>query len=366
MVGGANTAGRVLNTLGNADLAWEKTQEVNFGIDAALHNYQVRMSLEMYQRNTTSLLLARELPRTTGFGSVTQNLGEIQNRGVEFSLSSVNVSSPKFSWITDFNISFNRNEVISLPDGNDIFYRNAGPTAFIHREGLPMATYVGYVIDGLYASEEQIANLTSYAGAVPGSFIIRDLNGDSAITERAMFPVGDFAVLGDNYPDFTFGMTQTFKFGNVDVRALVTGSFGGDNLRSEFFRTARNIDGLFIVDSDYVKNVWRSPEQPGDGLTPTMNGGAFGRQQYRDNNHSLILSDASYIWLRNVVVRYNFKSGALAGSNVYLSGDNLAIITPYPGNPDVTDRDDANLAPGLDFGNYPIPRSFTFGVELNL
>lgn len=364
--GGATAAGRVLNSLGNSDLAWEKTQEFNLGFDAALYNYQLRMSIELYQRNTTSLLLDQELPFLTGFGSVTQNTGEIRNQGVEVSLSTVNVSTPKFSWTTDFNVSFNRNEVVSLPDGTDIFYRDAGPTAFIHRVGLPMATYVGYVVDGLYESEEQIAQLTSYAGAVPGSFIIRDLNGDGQITERTLDPVGDFAVLGDNYPDFTFGVTQSFKLGNFDVRALFTGSFGGDNLRSEFFRTSRNIDGLFIVDSDYVQNVWRSPEQPGDGLTPTMNGGAFGRQQYRDNNHSLILSDASYIWLRNVVVRYNFKSGPFAGSNVYLSGDNLAIISPYDGNPDVTDRQRSNLAPGLDFGNYPIPRSFTFGVELNL
>ncbi|MEZ4699068.1 MAG: SusC/RagA family TonB-linked outer membrane protein [Rhodothermales bacterium] len=367
VLGNNEAAGRLLNTLGNADLAWEKTEEVNFGLDAALHNYQVRLSMELYQRNTNSLLLQRDLPYLTGFTNVTQNLGEIRNRGLELSLSTVNVSRDKFSWTTDFNVAFNRNQVTKLPDGNDIFYRDAGPTAFIHRVGLPMATYVGYIIDGLYESTAQIASLTSYAGAVPGSFIIRDLNGDGSITERVMVEAGgDFAVLGDNYPDFIFGMTQTLSFGNIDVRALFTGSFGGDNLRSEFFRTSRNIDGLFIVDSDYVQNMWLSPDQPGDGITPTMNGGAFGRQQYRDNNHSLILSDASYIWLRNLMVRYNFDKGALAGSSVYLSGDNLMILSPYPGNPDVTDRERANVAPGLDFGNYPIPRSFTFGIELNL
>ncbi|MFK7847171.1 MAG: SusC/RagA family TonB-linked outer membrane protein [Rhodothermales bacterium] len=366
VLGGSSAAGRILNTLGNADLAWEKTQEVNFGIDAALYNYQVRLSLELYQRNTTQLLLNRELPELSGFASVVQNQGEVRNQGVEFSMSTVNVSTPKFSWTTDFNVSLNRNEVINLPDGNDIFYRGAGPTAFVNREGLPLATFVGYVIDGLYDNQGEIDSSPSYAGAVPGSFIIRDLNGDGVITERALDPIGDFAVLGDAYPDFTFGMTQTVKIGNVDIRALVTGSFGGDNLRAEFFRTARNIDGLFIVDADYVKNVWRSSAEPGDGITPTMNGGAFGRQQYRDNNHSLVLSDASYIWLRNLMVRYNFKRGPLAGSNFYLSGDNLAILTPYDGNPDVTDDQNGSRAPGLDFGNYPIPRSFTFGVELNL
>ena len=100
--------------------------------------------------------------------------------------------------------------------------------------------------------------ITLYAGAAPGTIIFRDLNGDGVISERVMQPRGDFAVIGDAYHDFTFGMTNTFKFGNIDVRALVTGAFGGDNLRSEFFRTARNIDGLFITDSGYVRNMWIS------------------------------------------------------------------------------------------------------------
>ncbi len=367
VLNGDVAAGRILDELGNPLLTWEETREFNLGLDAALHNYQMRVSLDLYERNTTSLLLNRELPLLSGFDTVTENLGEVRNRGLEVSVNTVNVTTPKFSWTTDFNVSLNQNEVTELPGGFDIRYGGEGPAEYIHREGLPMATYVGYLVDGLY-TQEQIDNgsITLYAGAAPGTIIFRDLNGDGVISERVMQPRGDFAVIGDAYHDFTLGMTNTFKFGNVDVRFLVTGAFGGDNLRSEFFRTARNIDGLFIVDSGYVRNMWLSPDQPGDGLTPSPLGGAFGRQQYRDNLHSLAISDASYLWLRNLLVRYNFDRGPFAGSSVYLSGDNLLIISGYPGNPDVTDIETANVQPGLDFGNYPIPRSFTFGIELDL
>ena len=367
VLGGAVAAGRVLNTLGNTALTWEESREVNVGLDAALHNYKMRISVDYYVRNTTSLLLNRELPLLSGFNTVTENLGEVQNRGVEFSINTSNVSTPKFSWTTNFNVALNQNEVTELPGGFDIRYGGEGPAEYIHREGLPLASYVGYVVDGLY-TQEQIDNgsITLYAGAAPGTIIFRDLNNDGIISERVMQPRGDFAVIGDAYHDFTFGMTNSFSFGNVDVRALITGAFGGDNLRSEFFRTARNIDGLFIIDSGYVRNMWISPQQPGDGLTPSPLGGAFGRQQYRDNLHSLAISDASYIWLRNLLVRYNFQRGPFAGSSIYLSGDNLLILSGYPGNPDVTDIETDNIQPGLDFGNYPIPRAFTFGLELSL
>ncbi|CAN0488499.1 unnamed protein product [Laminaria digitata] len=367
VLGGGVAAGRVLNTLGNSALTWEATKEFNVGVDAALHNYQMRLSVELYERNTTSLLLNRELPLVSGFNAVTENLGEVRNRGLEVSMSTVNVIAPKFSWTTDFNVSFNQNEVTELPGGFDIRYGGEGPAEYIHREGFPMATYVGYIGDGLYTQEMiDAGNITLYAGAAPGTMIFRDLNNDGIISQRVMQPLGDFAVLGDAYHDFSFGITNTFKFGNVDVRALITGSFGGDNLRSEFFRTARNIDGLFITDSGYVRNMWLSADQPGDGLTPSPLGGAFGRQQYRDNLHSLAISDASHLWLRNMLVRYNFDRGPFVGSSLYVSANNLFIISGYDGNPDVTDLETANVQPGLDFGNYPIPRAFTFGIELAL
>lgn len=369
--GGSQAAGRTLNTIPNNKLGWERTEEFNLGVDATLYDHALNLTLEIYQRNTTDLLINREIPWSSGFSSVTENRGELRNRGIEFSMTSFNVRQEDVSWTTNFNISMNRNTVTNLPGGEDIRYGGFTNASYIHREGLPLASYVGYAIDGVYSPAQiQDSDLAKYPNAVPGNIILRDLNGDGQFTPDVMKRAGgDFTVLGSAYPDFEFGFQNTVTLGNFELRANVTGSFGGLNHRSEFFRTSRNIDGLFNVDSGYVENFYRSPENPGDGLTPSPLGPAFGRQQYRDASHSAILSESSNIWLRSAMVRYNFgENSQLVGfSNVsvYLTGKNLLILSPYPGNPDTASMTN-RLAPGLDLGNYPLPRSFTFGVDVSL
>lgn len=380
LFGGSFAPGRTLGSMGNAALAWEKTQEFNLGFDLALHNYRLRMAVELYQSLTSNLLLDRDLPSVAGFGAVDVNQGELRNRGIEFTMNSINIAQDNLSWSTDFNIALNRNQITSLPGGNDITYGGGGPIDYVHKEGLPMATFIGYIVDGLYQGEDPTARNhfsnapSNYSGAGPGQIIFRDLNGDGVLTEEILAPNGDYAIITDAWPDFTIGLTNTLSIGRFDIRALFTGSFGGNNFRGEFYRTSRNIDGLFLTDSEYVKNMWVSPEQPGDGLTPTAYGGgagdaaAFNRQQYRDAAHTIVAWDNSYMWLRNLTLRYNLPPGVAGtrSANVYLTGSNLFVITSYPGNPDVTDQSEINQQPGVDFGNYPIPRSFTFGVELGL
>jgi TonB-linked SusC/RagA family outer membrane protein len=364
VLGGSAAAGRVLNTMGNTALSWEKTQEVNLGLDAVLYDYLLELSVDVYQRNTTQLLIDRELPMTAGFGGVTENTGELRNRGLEVTLNATNVNREDFRWNTDVTFALNRNEIVSLPGGEDVRY-SAWPARYIHREGIPMSSYVGHIVDGLYESQEQIDNMASLAGSVPGTMIFRDINGDGLITPNQMAPEGDFVVIGDSYPDFTFGLGNTIGIGPLTMRALFTGSFGGDNLRTEWITTSRNIDGLFNVDAAYVENFWRSPQQPGDGLTPTPIGGAAPRQHYRDWTHTMFMHDASHIWLRDAQIRYDFRSGTFAGTGVYVSGSNLFILSPYPGNPDATNLNDPSNNPGMDDGNYPLPRTVTFGIDVS-
>ncbi len=359
---GDAAAGRFLATMGNSALSWEKSQEFNLGIDAVLYD-RLDMAVDVYQRNTTQLLIDRELPMVAGFPSVTENTGKVRNRGVEVSMNSANVNRENFRWNSTVTFALNQNEIVSLPGGNDIRY-TTWPAEYIHREGLPMATYVGFVVDGIYTSQEQIDNTASFAGAVPGTMIWRDLNGDGVLTEDVMDPEGDYAILGDAFPDFNFSLQNSVSIGRFDIRALINGEFGTTNLRTEWITTPRNIDGLFNVDSDYVKNFWRSPQQPGDGLTPTPIGGAAPRQQYRDTQHTMFLWDASHIWLRSLTVRYNL-AGRLAGTSIYASGSNLFVISPYPSNPQATDLNDASNSPGRDDGNYPLPKQFTFGVDVS-
>ena len=364
VLGGSAASGRVLATMGNSVLSWEKTEEVNIGIDAVLYN-NIDLAVDIYQRNTTQLLINRELPSVAGFNNVTENTGELRNRGVEVSMTTFNVNRENFRWNSTIAFALNQNEVVSLPGGNDIL-TTAWPARYINREGEPLSSYRGFITDGVYTSQEQIDNTASFTGAIPGTFVYRDANGDGVLTPFSMVANGgDFVILGDAYPDFTFSFQNSVSLGRFDITALLTGEFGGTNLRTEWITTPRNIDGLFNVDADYVENFWRSPENPGDGLTPIPTGGAEPRQQYRDAMHTMFLWDATYLWLRNLTVRYNL-TGRLAGTSVYASGSNLFMLSPYPSNPQATDLNNASQFPGRDDGNYPLPRRFTIGVNLRL
>lgn len=363
VLGGNSASGRTLNSMTNKSLSWERTVEWNVGIDATLYE-GLQLEVNLYQRNTTQLLLDRELPMTAGFGSVTQNTGELRNRGVEVSMSTTNVERENFRWTSNVNFSLNRNEITSLPGGEDIRY-TTWPAEYLHREGQPMSSYVGFVFDGLYTSEEEVQNHeAAFSGSAPGTMRWRDLNGDGTMTRDVMQPEGDYAILGDANPDFSFSFNNSVRIGDFDVRATITGNFGSTNLRTEWITTYRNIDGLFNVDGKYVENFWRSRQNPGDGLTPAPFG-ATPRQQYRDTQHSIFLWDASHIWLRDLSVRYHL-SGALEGTSVYASGSNLLLISPYPSNPEATDLNDPSNSPGRDDGNYPVSQNVTVGVNVSL
>lgn len=203
----------------NADLQWEVSTQLNAGLDFGLFNDRVAGGVEVYRTRTSDLLLERQLPPTSGFASVLENIGETQNIGWEVSLRTQNIATSSVSWITDFNLFGNREKIISLygvdANGDGIEDDDRGNGWFI---GKPLTVYYDYDKIGIWqlGEEEQAA----VYGQVPGDIKVRDVNQDGAINQE------DLVYLGTNIPDLTLGFTSRFRYRNVDLSLFLFGSFG--------------------------------------------------------------------------------------------------------------------------------------------
>jgi TonB-linked SusC/RagA family outer membrane protein len=360
----ALASGRTLNTLGNPALGWEKTEEIDGGFDLALFNNRVSFTVDAYNGITKDLLLNVEIPQSSGFGTVTKNTGRVRNRGVEVAMHTLNFARGSFQWSSDVNVAMNRNVVLALGSNNAPIRSGAsgeGSPTHITMVGQPVGMFYGYVFQRLYKDSADIARSGAFAGAIPGNVKYKDVNGDGTITA-----ISDFEIIGNPYPDATFGINNSVKLGRWDLSVLMSGQLGGSRMEG-FFQDVHNIDGVFNVSPD-VANRWRSPQQPGDGIHPTTAGVSRGRVLYRDVS-SLWVHDATNLNIRNVTLRYNvpdrFAWAAVRNANVYVGIQNALLISSYPMNPEVTNynRQVGALTPGYDAIAYPLARTFTIGTQ---
>jgi len=361
-------SGRVMTSLANPNLGWERMRELNLGIDFNFLNNRINLTADFYNRNTQDLLLNVEIPQSSGFGTVTENRGDVRNRGVELGILSHNIVSDNFDWSTNFNISFNRNKVLALGRSEDPIYSgqsSEGNPTNITEIGQPVGMIIGYVYEGIYQNEADLENYPAFPGAVPGNMRFRDVDGNGEIT-----PFQDFGVIGNPYPDFTWGMTNTLRYKAFDFRVMVVGAMGAEMLRATNFYTG-NIDGVFNVNRS-AKDRWRSPEQPGSGKVPTTAGTGRGRVMYRDT-HSLWVEKTDYAWIKNITLGYNLPARLvenrwISSLRIYGTVQNPLLFTGYSGNPEGTNYnrgDTGALVPGIDYSGYPVPRIYTLGVNVS-
>lgn len=361
--GGQLASGKGRSSLQNYDLTWEESSQWDAGIDLALFKSRVNIVLDYYRRITRSMLYVSEIPQSSGFASTTINSGEVLNRGVELGITSQNTTGA-FEWNTNFNIAFNRNKVLALNENNDpIFSGRSGEGSFTHKTevGKPLGQFYGYVIEGVYKDQADLDKSPKHVTSVVGSIKYKDIDGNGVIEA-----VKDFEVIGNAQPDFIWGLTNDFKFKRFDLSILINGSQGGQVLKTAN-QYLNNIDGIFNVDRR-VLNRWRSPEQPGDGRTPTTNGA---RVIYRDINSDWV-EDASFVSIRNITLGYTFpekllgKTRFIRSTRIYGGVQNAFMFTPYSGaNPEVSRNGSTVLTPGMDFTNYPVARVYTLGANFS-
>jgi hypothetical protein len=297
-------------------------------------------------------LASEPIPWSTGFRTILKNIGEIENKGMEFSLQSYLISTKNLKWDVSGNISMNRNKVLKLAGNSDIF---SGGVMFTNtnlaRVGEPLGVFFGYVEDGLDSN---------------GKIRYKDLTEDGAIT------TADRTILGSPYPDFTYGFNTNLMYKNLSLNIFIEGSQGnklfwetaGSNLNS-FQKGTNQL-------ADLYGNYW-TPENPDSNAKyPIISSTTI----YSTSDRFVL--DASYVRLKSVTLSYNLptkKAGMewLESAQLYVSGSNLLTLTKYPGlSPDVNTRGNDNfdissrLTMGIDASSYPSARILSVGLRLKL
>jgi TonB-linked SusC/RagA family outer membrane protein len=365
VLGGALANGIAPATISNQNLSWEKSNQINVGVELGLFDDRIFAAVDWFENTTSDLLLNVQIPSSLGFTNALQNIGEVVNKGMEITLVSRNTVGA-FKWRTDFNISFINNEVTKLgPSGDPILSAGGAGIRHITRIGDPIGSFYGYKVKGIYQNQAEVDNRLPDALApapAPGDLYYEDINGDGRIT------TADRTVLGNYLPDFTYGITNRFSYKGLDLSVLIQGVEGSEVLNL----TARHLgngEGNFGSYAAWTER-WRSESQPGSGRFPR----ADHRTSAHGNNireSSLQVEDASYLRVRNVTLGYNVPKAAL-GNRVqslrfYLTGNNLFINTDYIGfNPEVNNQSTLVNVQGEDYGAYPLNRTISFGVNITL
>ncbi|GAA4305709.1 TonB-dependent receptor [Compostibacter hankyongensis] len=358
--------GAAVTSLANPNLGWETTKQFDFGIDLGLFNDRIQFTYDYYLKHTTNLLYSVQVPQESGFTNFNDNIGEIKFWGHEFAISTVNTDG-RLRWTTNANIAFPRNMVLSLAEGIDRVYG----TFHITEVGHPFGQFYGMVAEGLYQNAEDLANSPVIPGrSEVGSIKLKDVNGDGVITYGG--DQDDRAIIGSPFPKFTYGITNNLQYGNFDLSIVGSGSYGNELWVRHLYSTA-NLDGVFNM-VEGVKYRWRSEENPGKGFFGTTVGGGNFTGVERDWNNSHFVANASFFTIKNVTLGYNLglKSKTIKSARLYASVQQVYVFTKYWGgpNPETSAQGDGqgdggNLSQGVDLSNYPVPRTYTLGINLN-
>jgi TonB-linked SusC/RagA family outer membrane protein len=355
---GAQASGIGVSTLANPQLKWEKTAQLNGGIDLGLFSSRVNLELDVYYKKTTDMLLAAPVPASSGYTQITKNIGSMENRGFELSLNTVNISTKDFAWETTFNISFNRNKVLRLNEGNDDIF--PGPDILsssnnIIRAGEPVGSFYGYRRLGTWSTSEE-AEAARY-GKRPGDLKLWDRNDDGQINDA------DRLIIGKGVPD-AFGIfLNRFRYGNVDLLFELQYMFGNDVLDI----SKHSAEDRTGIANSYrtVLNAW-TPENQQTMIAEIRPPGAG----YTTNIDSHFVEDGSFLRGRNLLLGYTFPRSLtqrlhLRALRVYGSVQNLFVLTRYGGyDPEVSDASQA-FAQGITVFGYPKPRTFTIGLNVS-
>ena len=342
-------------------MRWEATRQTNVGIDLGIIKDRILFTVDAYEKKSKDLLLRAPISYYSGFTSVLRNVGDIQVKGVEFDLNTINLIG-KFKWNTNFNLAFNRSKVLALNENQNFFYLGRigrlAPTSHIVKVGRPLGEMFGYIYDGIYNTQEEYVSgpLHQSITAGVGTKRYKDINGDGKID------VNDQTVIGNGNPKFFGGFSNDFSYGPFELSALFTFTYGNDIINGDkgiLETAAPGLNGLAGM-----LNAW-TPEAPQTNM-----------ERLRSYNveydwlSTYLIEDGSYLKLKNVMIAYNLpaalvKKLPIQNMRIYISGQNLLTFTHYSGYDPEVNLFNSIIQPGVDLGAYPHSKIFTLGLKVN-
>lgn len=353
------------NKIPNPDLQWEKTSQFDLGLDFGFWQERLRFTADYYYKETTDLIYDVAVPYVSGFATSLQNIGSVENQGLELSIESDIFAGGDFRWTSAFNISLNRNKVLELGGEQ---YKDVGggdghlKTGPVHRliVGEPIGLFYGYIFDGIFQNQEELsAGPVSPTNWVGGRRYL-DLSGSEGTPDGTTTATYDRAVIGDPNPDFYGGFTNTFSYRGIELNVFMQYSYGNDIFNYNAMELELPSGGQNVY-ADMV-NRW-TPDNPSETYpAATTNRSAVFSDAY--------IEDGSYMKIKTLTLAYTFpylNSESISGLKLFATAQNLLTLTNYNGyDPEVSYRGASNLQLGEDFGGYPQSRTFMLGVKMNI
>ena len=341
-------------SLANPSIHWEEVAQSNIGIDLAMFNSRVQFSIDGYIKNTRDMLVKASIPITSGFEDTTTtyaNAGKVRNQGIEMQLHTVNIAG-ELNWETDFSATYNTNKIIDLNSAVP-YYINQVNNSYLTmlQKGYPINVFYGYVTDGLFQNQTEVENHAFQPGAAPGDIRYRDLNNDGVINES------DRTVIGNPNPTWLFSMNNTVEWKGLELSVYLQGVAGNS------IYNANNIENTGMA-AAMNQTVAVLDRWTGEGTSNFMPRAVYGDPNQNCRVSDRFIENGSYLRVKNIMLAYSFPSKMLQKINVHglrlaLICENVATISKYSGfDPEVSIN-------GIDSSRYPIPRTYSVGLNLN-
>ncbi|NHC48117.1 SusC/RagA family TonB-linked outer membrane protein [Aquirufa ecclesiirivi] len=360
ILGNSFAPGKVISNFANSSLKWEKSDQLDIGLDLATFNNKLTFTFEYYKKVTNDMLLPVSIPAVSGFTTSLDNIGQVQNTGVEIS-ADYRTSFGPVNFRTNMNVTMNQSKILAIKGANDMLWYGGFYGGYnVMKVGRPIGMIYGYRKEGIFNTQAEIDAWAKQDGVIPGGMKFKDMNGDGVIS----YDTQDMTEIGNPNPAFTWAWTMAADYRQWDLNVLFVGAQDFDIYRN-IEASTMNMDGVFNV-LDKAKDRWRSATNQGTNPNGKNSQGGTSYFKWSRESSERYVYDGSYVWLKAVTLGYKLPkmSNIFSESRVFLTANNLFLFTNYPGN-----NPDSGVRGGTELNNddesYPVPRTVALGVKLN-